>query len=236
MEFSGKRTQTPKAARSSVQAHMPTGPHLKTSGYGKNGKSSPGVSIIALCPRHPGEGEGVLVLPSKTSALLHVHQMPWGKEEKLHPSEAGYQPVPWAAGSPGGRSSGSKQLEHVSFCWGWETGDRSPSEPSCKVGLKHIHSRWCCRPHSGFSFLIICAVSKTINPPRKTAPSTLNHMKRQFFPRTGHLGQQQRESRAALCSIRDLTLPGRSRPPWAISPSSDLRGPLHASHGRPSRL
>ena len=72
-----------------------------------------------------------------------------GEGGEAHPFEAGHQLAQRATGSPGGWSSRSKQPEHISFCWGWEGGDRSPLEPSCKVGLKHIHSRRCCRPRSG---------------------------------------------------------------------------------------
>lgn len=58
----------------------------------------------------------------------------------------------------------------------------------------------------GFSVLIICAVSQTINPQRKIAVSTPNHMKRQF-------SQGREIPRAALSPLLQ------------ISPSSGLRGP-----------
>lgn len=51
----------------------------------------------------------------------------------------------------------------------------------------------------GFSVLIICAVSQTINPQRKIALSTPNRMKRQF-------SQGREIPRAALCSALDLTI------------------------------
>lgn len=66
----------------------------------------------------------------------------------LHPLEAGHQPTPLAAGHLVAQLLKPAAGAHP-LLLGVGRVRAGALEPSCKVGLKHIHSRWCCRPHSG---------------------------------------------------------------------------------------
>lgn len=141
------RPGNPHLAMEGRSTHTPPpvnrGPDLITSGHRKRRKASP------WCWRSvPPTARWVLVQPCSSSEPdyehgCHAGGRPWCTLRARSPA---IPPVAWSAGGSGSRS---KPLEHITFAGGGEGGDRGPSEPSCKVGLKHIHSRWCCHPHSG---------------------------------------------------------------------------------------
>lgn len=122
-----KMAQTPMSAMLPRQTHMPTflssEPELKTSGYRKNRKSSPGGT--ALCLPQPGAGAGSFFYLLRSEPYCAGTPDALGERGEAHPFEAGHQLAQWATGSPGSWSSRSQQPEHIRFCWGWEGGEPS---------------------------------------------------------------------------------------------------------------
>ena len=95
------------SAISSLQTHMPTflssGPELKTSGYRKNRKSSPGGA--ALCLRQPGAEPGSLFYLVRSELYCACMPDALGEWGEAHPFKAGHQLAQRATGSPGSCSS-----------------------------------------------------------------------------------------------------------------------------------